>query len=56
VIVECDGSQHSDNAYDAKRDAWFARECFRVLRYWNSYVLAHPHETAEAILRAVGRD
>ncbi len=55
VIVECDGGQHADSAYDAARDAWFAAQGFMVLRYWNADVLAHPVEIAEAILRAVGR-
>jgi very-short-patch-repair endonuclease len=55
VIVECDGGQHADSAYDAARDAWFRAQGFIVLRYWNAHVLAHQHETAEAILMAVGR-
>ena len=55
VIVECDGGQHAENTYDAARDAWFRAEGFLVLRYWNADVLDHPRETAEAILRAVGR-
>jgi len=55
VIVECDGGQHADSDYDAARDAWFRAEGFMVLRYWNADVLEHPRETAEAILRAVGR-
>ena len=55
VIVECDGGQHADNAYDAGRDAWFKAEGFLVLRYWNADVLAHPQEIGETILRAVGR-
>jgi very-short-patch-repair endonuclease len=55
VIVECDGGQHADSAYDAARDAWFRAQGFRVLRYWNNEVVDHPNETAEAILRALGR-
>ena len=55
VVVECDGGQHADSAYDEARDARFRAQGFLVLRYWNPDILAHPHEIAEAILRAIGR-
>jgi len=55
VVVECDGGQHADSAYDSARDAWFRAEGFQVLRYWNADVLEYSRQTAEAILRAVGR-
>ena len=33
-----------------------AEQClWGLLRYWNAEVVDHPHEVAEAILRAVGR-
>ena len=55
VIVEADGGQHADSTYDAARDAWFRAQGFLVLRYWNVDVGRHPHEIAEAVLRALGR-
>ncbi|MDR3509929.1 MAG: DUF559 domain-containing protein [Caulobacteraceae bacterium] len=32
VIVECDGGQHADSAYDAARDAWFTAQGFKMIR------------------------
>ena len=55
VIVECDGGQHADSAYDTARDAWFRAQGFQVLRYWNNEIIDHPEAVAEAILRALGR-
>ena len=40
LIVEADGSQHAESAVDAERDAWFAKEGFRVRRFWNAEILA----------------
>jgi very-short-patch-repair endonuclease len=49
LIVELDGSQHAENAYDAGRDAWLAAQGFRVLRVWNGDLLAHPDGIVELI-------
>ncbi|MFL5030966.1 MAG: endonuclease domain-containing protein [Xanthobacteraceae bacterium] len=41
LIVELDGGQHNFDAHarrDAKRDDHFARQGFRVLRFWNNEV------------------
>lgn len=39
LVVEADGSQHSDDAdYDAQRAAAFAREGWRTLRFWNNEI------------------
>ena len=35
-IVEIDGGQHADNAYDELRDAFLAAEGYVVLRFWNN--------------------
>ena len=32
LIVEVDGGQHAENAYDAARDAWLMAEGFRIRR------------------------
>jgi len=55
VIVECDGDQHADSAYDAARDAWFHVQGFTVLRFWNNEIIDNPEAVGEAILRALGR-
>ncbi|CAN5300953.1 endonuclease domain-containing protein [soil metagenome] len=55
VVIECDGSQHVDSAYDEERDAWFRREGFKVLRFWSDHVLREPEGVADAILAAVRR-
>ena len=55
VIVECDGGQHADSAYDAARDAWLQSQGFTVLRFWNGEVIERPRGVAHTILRALGR-
>jgi len=42
LIVEVDGGQHADSAYDALRDAWLRSKGFEVLRFWNDEVLSNP--------------
>ena len=39
LVVEVDGSQHAGSVRDGERDAWLARNAFRVVRYWNNDVL-----------------
>jgi len=41
LIVEADGSQHADSAYDKARDDWLSAQGFRVLRIWNNDVLGN---------------
>jgi very-short-patch-repair endonuclease len=38
LIVEVDGHQHAESERDARRDAWFRAQGFRVLRVWNGEV------------------
>ena len=54
LIVEVDGSQHAENAYDAERDAWLAGQGFQVLRFWNGDVLRDTDGVADTLLAAVG--
>jgi len=49
VIIEVDGGQHADNAYDLRRDAWFRSQGFVVLRFWNGEVLDHPDDLPELV-------
>ena len=51
LAVELDGSQHLDqHAYDGKRTAYLEAVGWRVIRLWNSEVLANPQGAAEFLL------
>jgi len=39
LIVECDGSQHYENAEDEIRTKYLQNKGYRVLRFWNMDVL-----------------
>ena len=49
LVVEVDGGQHADNAYDVERDAWLGSRGFRVIRFWNTDVLSNPEGVQHAI-------
>jgi very-short-patch-repair endonuclease len=49
LIVEADGSQHAENGYDVRRDAWLASQGWRVIRFWNNHIL----NDTESVLTAV---
>jgi very-short-patch-repair endonuclease len=53
LIIEADGGQHSESRHDAVRDAWFAAQGFRVLRFWNNDILQNPEGVATAITMAL---
>ena len=44
-----DGGQHTEER-DAERDAWLEAQGYRVLRFWNSDVMADMVAVAETIL------
>jgi len=48
LVVEADGGQHGDET-DARRDAWFARNGFTVLRFWNNEVLRQTESALERV-------
>jgi very-short-patch-repair endonuclease len=51
LIVELDGGQHAEGReYDAKRDAFFAAQGFRVLRLWNPEFLKNQEAVARQLL------
>jgi len=55
LVVEVDGGQHADQiSYDARRTAWLEAQGCRVLRFWNSDVLANCNGVCLAILDACG--
>ena len=51
LVIEIDGGQHADAARsDSIRDAWLAREGFRILRFWNNEVLENTEGVMQEIL------
>jgi very-short-patch-repair endonuclease len=53
LVVELDGSQHAESAYDDKRDAILIVLGYRVLRFWNVDVLGSIDDVCETIVAAV---
>ena len=54
VVVEWDGSQHSENVRDAARDAWLTAQGFTVSRFWNHAVLKERSTVIDTILARCG--
>jgi very-short-patch-repair endonuclease len=50
VVVEIDGSQHTDSRADQTRDSLLRQEGFVTLRYWNNDVLLQRRAVLEDIL------
>ncbi|TPN17700.1 endonuclease domain-containing protein [Mesorhizobium sp. B2-3-3] len=53
LVVELDGSQHSENSYDRRRDEFMRGEGFSVLRFWNVDILKARRLVCETILAAL---
>jgi very-short-patch-repair endonuclease len=53
LIVEADGSQHLESAYDAQRDSWLLDQNFRLLRFWNRDILLEAEGVLTAVLAAL---
>jgi very-short-patch-repair endonuclease len=56
LVIEIDGSQHGGEAHrvrDQARTQWFAREGYRVIRFWNNDVSQNITGVLEAIYAAV---
>jgi very-short-patch-repair endonuclease len=54
LIIELDGSQHAESAYDSERDAWLRSRGFEIMRFWNSEVLTNPSGVQHAIATSLG--
>jgi len=54
LVVEADGPFH-DQQLDAVRDAYLARQGFRVLRFSNHEIEVGEHRVIAAILAAAGQ-
>ena len=55
LIVEVDGSQHAENAYDEKRDVNLQELGFTVLRFWNDEIIKNSDDMAQMILTKAGK-
>jgi very-short-patch-repair endonuclease len=53
LLVEVDGGQHLDNAWDAIRDAWLRSQGFRILRFWDHEVFRNVEGVLEVITEAL---
>ena len=53
LIIEADGSQHSDNKADETRDAYLKAQGFSVLRFWNNDILSNIEGVGGAVLDAI---
>jgi 2-isopropylmalate synthase len=53
LVIEADGGQHNESRADEARDAWFAGQGFRVLRFWNNEILKNAEGVAGAIAMAL---
>jgi len=53
LVVEADGGQHAESVGDERRTAWLEARGWRVIRFWNTDVLAHPDYVVTTILAAL---
>jgi very-short-patch-repair endonuclease len=53
LIIEADGSQHAENDYDVRRDAFLRSQGFSILRFWNNDVLHKASGVFEIIYAAL---
>jgi very-short-patch-repair endonuclease len=56
LIIEVDGDSHANDsreALDVMRTAYLEKLGFRVLRFWNDYVLTDPDNVTETIFEAL---
>jgi len=56
LIIEVDGDSHGNDlreALDSKRTAYLEKLGFRVLRFWNEYVLTDIDNVTETIFEAL---
>jgi very-short-patch-repair endonuclease len=53
LIVELDGGQHADSAFDVRRDAFLAANGWRVLRFCNNDTMRNRAGVLETIQQAV---
>jgi|SRR5687768_1641737 len=55
LIIEVDGGQHFESTTDKTRDTFLESQGFRVLRLWNTDVLANRDGVYRTIMTALAR-
>jgi very-short-patch-repair endonuclease len=55
LVIEVDGGQHFESKVDEERDAYLRSQGFRVLRLWNTDVLANRDGVYRIIMTALTR-
>jgi very-short-patch-repair endonuclease len=53
LVVEADGSQHSENLYDEARTRWLNANGYDLLRFWNHEITRERQAVLETILAAL---
>jgi len=53
VVIEVNGGQHLDSHSDKRRDDWFMKNDFLVLRYWNNDVLSNLEGVLISVLQTL---
>ncbi|MCO5082833.1 MAG: DUF559 domain-containing protein [Rhizobiaceae bacterium] len=53
LVVELDGSQHTDSPYDRERDNFMRDQGISVIRFWSADVLRELRSVCETILAAL---
>jgi len=53
LIVEADGGQHGESAYDIARDSWLMSQGWRVIRFWNNDILNNEEGVLSAVLASL---
>ncbi len=53
LVVEVDGAQHADNAYDRLRTDWLNTQGYSVVRFWNHEISRERRSVLETILAAL---
>ena len=53
VVIEIDGSQHSESLHDMRRDQFMAGQGYSIMRFWNTDVFRERDAVCETILAAL---
>ncbi|MGL4490397.1 MAG: endonuclease domain-containing protein [Rhizobiaceae bacterium] len=53
LVVEIDGSQHSESLHDVRRDQFMAAQGYSIMRFWNTDVFKERDAVVDTILAAL---
>lgn len=53
LIIEVDGGQHADSAYDKKRDIDLKAQNYHIIRFWNHDVLQNTEGVLQEIISSL---